>query len=448
MRKRLFQITAFLGILLTLPLHSISAQNTLPDMESSVTTYNDLALAISRGQKEIVISRNITSNHSLILPEGTSLRGIPQENGESPMLLFTESDGLGLTASNTVAGLKINAPVEKRAVFTTYAREDLGTFCLENLSVQGQVSFIFRIGTLRANVDLKNMDIFAADARRYLEQPQKYGVNVLQGALTIYNLNGDENSLVNVRAQGITIGRKNAPVSGSGIFIAGAGDKGGRTEISLLETGAVHSTGKIPYGVADYITGGIFILNGAHADQVITRGELVTYGVNDMVTDVWGSVDEWVNHEAVTSYGPSGIGFVNFGVVKSYTSLAPVRTYGEGARGYNQYDGTVDKIAFESIETFGDGSIGIQISKKIGTLTVQRNVTTHGAIGNSLVKGVLTKLPAYAISIKEGGYADRIEVKGDITTEGAGVDAYITEEGSEVKELAVGGVVKAYGENK
>lgn len=47
--------------------------------------------------------------------------------------------------------------------------------------------------------------------------------------------------------------------------------------MSSLETGAVYSTGKIPYGVADYITGGIFVFNGAqYAKEVVTNGELVT----------------------------------------------------------------------------------------------------------------------------------------------------------------------------
>ena len=411
-----------------------AGQTDSPEM-NTITSYNDLARALAAGEKEIVLSRNITANHALILPEGVSLRGKRQENGELPMLLFHSSDGLGLTASNTVSDLKINAPAANRAIFTTYSKEDLGTFRLQNLSVQGQVSFIFRIGTLAADVQIQDLDISSADARHYLEQPQKYGVNVLQGALTIYNLNGDDKSLVTVRAEGLTIGRKDAPVAGSGIFIAGAGDQGGRTEITLLETGAVYSTGKIPYGVADYITGGVFVLNGAHAKEVVTNGELVTYGVNDMVTDVWGSVDDWTSNAPIISYGPSGIGFVNFGTVKNYTVHAPIQTYGEGARGYNQYDGTVDRITFESIETFGDGSIGIQISKRIGTLTVLKDVTTHGAVGNSLVKGVITKLPAYAISIKEGGFADRLEVKGNVAAFGENVETFNQEKGSDVRSL-------------
>lgn len=88
----------------------------------------------------------------------------------------------------------------------------------------------------------------------------------------------------------------------------------------------------------------------------------------------------------VISYGPSGVGFVNFGFVKNFTVNAPLQTYGLGARGYNQYDGTVDNISLQAIETFAHGSVAIQISKKIGTLIVDGNVTTHGSIGSSLVK--------------------------------------------------------------
>lgn len=133
--------------------------------------------------------------------------------------------------------------------------------------------------------------------------------------------------------------------------------------------------------------------------------------------------------------------------MKNYTVNAPIQTYGEGARGYNQYDGTVDRITFQSIETFGDGSIGIQISKKIGTLTVGSDIVTHGKIGNSLVKGVITKLPAYAISIKNGGYADKMDIKGNVITNGDKVTAYITEKGGEVKELTVGGEITEKGKD-
>lgn len=412
-----------------------------------VNTFNDLVSALQNGQKEITITRSILCNYNILLPEGVSLTGKPQENGELPLLSFQHSDGIGVSANNSVKNLNIDAPANHKAIFNTMVKQDLGTFTFENLFVKGQVSVITRVGVEKANIVINNLDIHSADARHYLEQPQKYGVNVLQGALTIYNINPKSDSLVSVAVSNLSIGRKNAPVSGCGVFISGFGDKGGRTEITKLHTKAVYSNGKIPLGVADYITAGVFVLYGAHASEVVTDGEVITYGVNDMVLDVWGSVDNWISNAPVISYGPSGVGFVNFGIVKNFTVKAPLQTYGLGARGYNQYDGTVENISFQSIETFGDGSVGIQISKKIGTLMVNGNVTTHGSIGSSLVKGVYVDLPAYALSIKNGGEATSITIKGNIATYGDNVISFIVEQVGNPGILTVAGKITASGQN-
>ncbi|WP_447951665.1 hypothetical protein [Chryseobacterium koreense] len=413
----------------------------------TINTFNDLASAIQNGEKEIIITRSILCNYNILLPEGVNLSGKPQENGELPLLSFQHSDGIGVSANNSVTNLNIDAPIHHKAIFNTTVKQDLGTFAFENLLVKGQVSIITRVGVEKANIVINNLDIHSADTRHYLEQPQKYGVNVLQGALTIYNINPNSDSLVSVAVNNLSIGRKNVPVSGCGVFISGFGDQGGKTEISKLHTKAVYSNGKIPLGVADYITAGVFVLYGAHASEVITDGEVITYGVNDMVLDVWGSVDNWTSNAPVISYGPSGVGFVNFGIVKNFTVNAPLQTYGLGARGYNQYDGTVENISFQSIETFGNGSVGIQISKKIGTLTVNGNVTTHGSIGASLVKGVYFDLPAYALSIKNGGEATSITIKGDIATYGDNVISYIVEQGGNPGVLTVAGKITASGQN-
>ena len=55
--------------------------------------------------------------------------------------------------------------------------------------------------------------------------------------------------------------------------------------------------------------------------------------------------------------------------------------------------------------THADGAVGIQISQPIGRLVVKRGVETFGGTGDSLVKGVLMKLAAIALSVKPGGSA-------------------------------------------
>lgn len=412
-----------------------------------VSNFQELIAAVSSPVKEVVIKRSILCLYSFLLGDGVTLRGKRQENEELPLLSFPYGDGIGLSANTSVQDIILHAPVDHRALFLAESRNNLGRLHFDNITMTGQFSLIFRQGVQTASVSINDLDIIASDSRHYLEQPQKYGVNVLQGAFTLYNFNSDPESVVRVTAKQLRIGRKNAPVVGSGVFIAGFGDKGGRVEVDQLHTHAVYSTGKIPFGSPDFITAAVFILNGAKVKNSIHDGELVTYGVNDMVLDAWGEVEDWTCNAPIISYGPSGIGFVNFGTVKRLTANAPLETYGLGARGYNQYDGTIGEAVFESITTYGDGSIGIQISKKIGSITVRKDITTHGGIGNSLVKGVNMQLPASAVSIKAGGEVEKISVQGNIQTFGDYITTYSVEDGGVVEAMQVRGKLTAGGRN-
>jgi len=142
------------------------------------------------------------------------------------------------------------------------------------------------------------------------------------------------------------------------------------------------------------------------------------------VLDNWGTVDHWVADDKITSYGPSGIGFVNFGTINRLQANAVIETFGQGARGFNVYAGTVNTAEFERIVTHADGAVGIQISQPIGELTVRRGVETFGGTGDSLVKGVVLALSAIAISVKPGGSARKIAVAGGVVTHGEGVSPF------------------------
>ena len=411
---------------------------------ASVSTLDQLMAALGAGTPQVIeVLTSISCPHSITLPPGFALTGTDKDRC---ILGFGNGDGIGLTADNRIADLTIIATPAARAIYTQVTgKRDLGTITLANLAVTGQVSIITRAGTDALRLAVDGLHIAACDARRYSEQPQKYGVNVYQGALTVYNFNGDEKSRISATLSNISAGAKNAPVIGSGIFVSGFGDSGGRVELALLSTGEVHSTGLLPYGTADIITGGVFVVFGVHAKRVEHFGTIATYGVNDMVLDTWGTVDRWIAHAPVVSYGPSGIGFVNFGTVEEFLAEAEVVTHGLGARGFNQYDGTVRSARFKSIETFGDGSIGIQVSKPVGTITVDEGVTTHGAIGNTLVKGVNMLLPAMAFSVKPGGVVEKFVVGGNLETHGDKVITYAVE-GGEVRALDIKGEVIAHGQ--
>ena len=39
------------------------------------------------------------------------------------------------------------------------------------------------------------------------------------------------------------------------------------------------------------------------------------------------------------------------------------------------FDGTVRSLHVKSIETFGDGSIGVQVSKPVGTIVIENGIS-------------------------------------------------------------------------
>ncbi|HYK76538.1 MAG TPA: hypothetical protein VEV16_06150 [Daejeonella sp.] len=407
-----------------------------------ISSLNDLTAALVSNHPGVLeLQTSILCPYSLILPDGFSLKGVDKDRC---ILSFNNSDGIGLTANNTVQDLIIQTNPSNRAVYTLSGRPDLGTLTLKNLTITGQVQILIRNGTDKANLVAEQVDVVACDSRCYSEQPQKYGVNVYQGAFTVYNFNGDSKSMIHARLSNISIGRKNAPVIGSGLYISGYGDNGGWVIVDSITTGDIYSNGMIPYGTANMITGGVFIVYGVKVKNLVNYGSVTTYGVNDMVLDAWGEVDNWVAEKPITSYGPSGIGFVNFGKVGHFEARDKIETFGLGSRGFNQYDGTVSEAIFHSIITHGNGSIGIQVSQAVGSIEVKNGISTYGSVGQTLVKGVIMNLPADGISVKPGGAIRKLIISGGITTHGNKVHSYHVE-GGMVESLEIIGEVIAYG---
>ncbi|VTU28528.1 hypothetical protein SRS16CHR_04284 [Variovorax sp. SRS16] len=389
----------------------------LPDRK--VTTTDELIAATREGgAQRFIVHGKLANAPSIRLAPGQALCG---EDDQSSITFADGSEGLQLTTDNEIRLLRLTASPAQRVIFNDTQVDSLGRMRLTRVTATGQVQILARDAVKGGHVDVDGLDIVAADARARSDRPQGFGVHVLQGAFTLWNMQQDERSVVTARLVGLSAGREGAPVRGSGIFVSGAGFTGGKLVAALLETGAVYSDGGIAPGTPDQITGGVFTVFNAHVDEVRNRGPVVTYGVNDMVLDNWGNVDRWTVEEKLTSYGPSGIGFVNFNIVNTLKVRAPIETFGAGARGFNVYAGTVGLAEFDRVTTHANGAVGIQISQPIGRLVVHRGVETFGGTGDSLVKGVVMKLAAIALSIKPGGSAQAIEIDGGLTTHGEGV---------------------------
>lgn len=405
-------------------------------MAIQVDNLSTLEEALSNGEKNIEIIQSFLVPYSIHLNKGVSITG---SNEKEILISFARGDGFSLEGNNKIKNLAIQTNQNQRAIFINSKLEDLGEIELSSLTISGQVQILTRKPQKKLNLTIRNLDIISADTRIASEKPLAYGVSVHQGALTIYNYNQDPESQITTKIDGVNIGREKAPVIGTGIFIGGFGYDGGKVEVDYLKTNEIYSNGMIPFGQPTLITAGIFIVSGTHAKKIESIGAVTTYGVNDMVIDVWGEVDEWTCFESIRSYGTSGIGFVNFGTVHNFIAKKPVETYGSGARGFNQYDGTIHNAEFDSIVTYGDGSIGMQFSKPVGHIKINNHLKTYGTTGESLVKGQIQNLDATALSIKAQGEVESFYIGGDIQTYGENILALSVEDDGRLSNFEIGG---------
>ncbi|MFI5086140.1 MAG: hypothetical protein ACHP7K_09440 [Actinomycetales bacterium] len=407
---------------------------------TEVTDAAQLKEALASGAREIEISGTLKGMPSVTLPPGVALRG-----GE----LVFGAKGLRLTRDNTVENVTVRTSAHELAIYNDHTVADLGTLHLVDVTSYGQV-YLSAEGSVRSGrIEADGVHVAEADTRGRVDRPTGFGVEALQGAFTLWNRQPDAAVVLTARLENISAGSSGTPVRGGGVFVGGHGDTagmadGGAVTLELLSTGDVFSDGGIAPGTPDLISGGVFIISGAHAEEVLNLGTTTTYGQNDMVLDNWGVVQSWTAKAKVTSHGPSGIGFVNFGDIGVLTVEAPIETTGLGARGFNVYDGSLNEAVFDSITTRGDGSVGVQVSRELPTLTIRGTLSTSGGTGESLVKGVLVPLAAIALSVKAGGQIGTVVVGADISSDGDGLSTVDLE--GPVGSLAVGGKVIANGE--
>jgi hypothetical protein len=413
----------------------------MSEQDRMVTSVDELVAATADAAVHRITVRGTIENAPTIrLQPGQQLIGDREPAG----IAFRDgSDGLQLTTDNEVRELSLRTAPEARAISNDTTCASLGQLVLADVSTIGQVQILGRDNVRGGHVSVRGLDVVAADARERSEQPEGFGVKVLQGAFTLWNQHADPDIALSAELVGISAGREGAPVRGSGIFVSGGGFEGGPLRVTRLETGPVFTDGGIPEGTAGVITGGVFVLYAAEVALVVNRGPVTTLSTNDMALDNWGTVRRWIAEEAVTTHGPSGVGFVNFGEVGELHVQAPIETFGLGARGFNVYDGSIGTAAFERITTHGDGSVGIQVSKPLDRLIVRRGIETHGGIGETLVKGVITELPAVGLSVKPGGAVGEVDIAGGIISWGPGITPL--EVHGEIGTLRVTGGLRAAG---
>lgn len=306
---------------------------------------------------------------------------------------------------------------------------------LERLSVVGCIALITE-GTAGPGdaVNVKDVHVADADARNLTKGPVGFGVEIIPAAFTLLNRRTSPDSRIKAEVSNVSAGSAEKPIRGTGVLIGGT--PGGGEIWCSPETGTIHSNGGLPPGTADRISGGVFVVQGAFADEVRNIGSVSTYGTNDMVLDNWGVVEKWTALADCTSYGPSSIGFVQLGQIRTLSIEGVLETHGAGSCGFNAGEvkqasdvtsskgpeaGEVREATFTRIVTHGDGAIGVQVSVPEGRIVVKNGIETFGGVGSSLARGVVTKLAATGLSVKPGGAAEEIYIENGLITHGRDV---------------------------
>jgi hypothetical protein len=268
--------------------------------DRTVSSASELVDAIASAG-EVRLTSSVDMVPTLRLAAGRPVGGKP---GTS--LAFADGqDGLVLSSDNTIEGSRIVADADRRAILNDDSVGSLGSLHLIDVTTVGQVQIVASGAVRAGHVSIEGLHVEAADTRDRSELPAAYGVQALQGVVMVWNLQADPVVEITADIVGVSCGSPDAPVRGSGVMVGGASDASGRMTVSRLHTGAVYSDGGLPAGIANRICGGVFVLYGANVASVRNSGPVTTFGVNDMVLDSWGMVDEWVAEAPITSLVPA-----------------------------------------------------------------------------------------------------------------------------------------------
>ena len=207
-----------------------------------VSTNDALAAACAdRAVTAILVTAPLSGLPAIRLSAGQTLDGGGVSLGFAP-----GQDGVCLSRDNAVSNVALLCDPDRLALFNDTTVDSLGVLELRGLRVTGMVRLLAAGAVRGGHVAAHGVDVAAADATGWDRRPSGYGVEVVPGAFTLWNMQADPAVRITADLTGISAGRAGAPVRGGGVFVAGAGNGGGVVAVRRLETGEVHSDGCIP----------------------------------------------------------------------------------------------------------------------------------------------------------------------------------------------------------
>ncbi len=163
--------------------------------------------AIGRGVPHIVAEGEISGMPMITLAEGQRLSGGTLRFGAS---------GVRLTRDNVLEGVTIIVPEHERAVLNDTGVPDWGRLELRDVRTEGQVLLLADGAARAGHVVVDGLHVAAADVRGRELRPHGFGVDVLQGAFTLWNR--QDGGEVTAELARISAGAAGRPVRGSGVF--------------------------------------------------------------------------------------------------------------------------------------------------------------------------------------------------------------------------------------
>jgi hypothetical protein len=175
-----------------------------------VNSVDNLIAAVNSNEvEEIVLSTNLSGVPPIALLPGQSFRS---EFEEHRALFFREStDGIRLSSDNTVARIDLVTSPDKRAIWNDYSVDGLGTIRLRSVRATGRVQILAKEKIRAGRIEVDSLEIHSADARTEKERPKDYGVNVLQGAFTLWNMQPDQDIVLSADLRNISVGAFGSP---------------------------------------------------------------------------------------------------------------------------------------------------------------------------------------------------------------------------------------------
>lgn len=170
--------------------------------------------------RSLVVRGNLANVPSVRLAPGQTLTG----EGDNASLSFVKGgDGLQLSSDNEVRSLRLEADADKRAIFNDTSVKGLGRLRLIGVTTIGQVQLLARDSVRSGHVEVNGLDIIAADAGVQSKRPYGFGVKVIQGAFTLWNMQTDENAAISAVLKGLLMKGVATTLSAIGLSVKPGG---------------------------------------------------------------------------------------------------------------------------------------------------------------------------------------------------------------------------------